>query len=183
MEYILQINPFSLGIFILTVSILCSAIVTKNNQIITISGLMVLAFFVTRCIKEFAPGDDSYMYDFMNDLVVVAPLLAFYKDRWVARLVIIGYALMIAFGYLPKALNLDIVLYYYEILNSIAYLQLFVLIWGVNNGYRSRQHDRIHERHVAVVSLNCYDRRPDKSDGSDKAFKSGSYYHLAENGK
>jgi len=135
MEYIMDINFYSLLYFVLLLITWCISILTKNHTCSSIGGAMLIAFFVTRGIKEYASGP-SHMHDFANDLWVIAFIFLFFRADLIGKLILGTYVMMIGFAYLPKALELGISELYYETLNSIAALQILILLGGNIHGYR-----------------------------------------------
>jgi hypothetical protein len=170
---------WSLLYLVLLVMAFIPSIFLKDKTYLLISSVLLLGFALTRVITEFTTGP-RFMFDMSNDLFIVVLLLVFTKKSLVSRGIIACYALMTLFGYIPSIMGYISIHTNHIFVDIFAFIQIVILFWGINNGYRKSK--SINSR----VDVNPYvfggggvvhNLRPNRLD---KEFKSGTHAHLAK---
>ena len=129
-------SPWSWTILLCTLLAFVLSIAFRNKVSFRVSSILLIAFSGTRVISEFVDGD-RFMFDMSNDLVASLLLLYFVRESIVARAVILFYALMTTFAYIPSTLGYMPIHLHHILVDILAFIQIFFVFGGIIYGYRT----------------------------------------------
>lgn len=154
----------------------------RQKTYVKISSIILLAFCGTRLITEFAEGN-RFMYDMSNDLAAVVLLLIFTKESMVAKTIILLYALMTAFAYIPSTITGLILHTHFVIIDILAYIQIFFIYGGMAHGFWTRRplNANIDRKYnMAYVSRSDIVNSSSKPKRNNEPFRSGTHADMAK---
>ena len=155
----------------------------RDNKYIVITTVSVIAFCITRMITEFVDGE-RYMFDFSNDVFVCVTFLWFIRKSKVAQWLIVTYAMMGLFSYIPYAAEILTNNERAITIEIIGKIQLLIILVGLIHGTRKLSK---YNTHIAGVSPPALGDSYSKNDTTGMAkrefnrpFESGTHANLAK---
>jgi len=134
---------------------LALAIRGKDKDYILMTVLMIFCHINARIVLLFNE-DVQPTLDLLNDFIICILLVKYLSEHIVARVLLILYALMALFAYLPAGLGLLPQDVYFIIIDVFFFGMLLVIIGGISSGSRvldlSDKHP-VRDRHFTVHTI------------------------------
>ncbi len=124
-----------IGLLIVTIS---AALYCRDKDYIWLCFIMIAHQAASLLIGE-AAGATQPVLDFLTDVIVCAFLIHFFIELLVVRVLLVLFAIISVFAYLPRAFDLYTHAFYLEVMGSISFLMLIVILGGISSGSRNRK--------------------------------------------
>lgn len=130
-------------------AILAPFVMRQKSQL-KAACIMLVALAVTKAIT-YAQPPNEYVFDMACDMASTLALIYFLRDTTMVRIIVLLYACMTIFSYLPLAVGAISVGTSSMVTDVFAFLQLITIYWGTIYGRFFRNND-------ALASLASSDR-------------------------
>ncbi len=135
--------------------VMAAAFYRKDRDYIWISALMVMSQINCRLIL-LADEQTQPVLDFLSDVVICCVLIHFFSEMLVSRVLMILFACLSIFAYLPRSFELYSHDTYFVVIDVISFTMLFVILGGISSGSRvvgPNHENRLGHRRINIRSI------------------------------